>query len=300
MIKRWLQYQKERFPLAAHGPLVLVLSLSALAVSALLRGRTELPDIATIAGAFFSAISLFFMLRIADEFKDREEDLRYRPHLPVPRGLITLRGLWVAAVICAFGQIAVALWIEPNVLILLFAVWLYMALMAKEFFVVDWLKSRLLIYMLSHMPVIPLIVFYVSAFDWAANDLPPPIELSWLMGVSYFIGIVLEIGRKLRAPNQEVTGVVTYSAAWGIHSASLTWLVALCLASLAALPLANEISFLIPMVGITTIVIAMGIWAVYSFLNNSSPTTSKRIEHASAIAILALFLAVGPLPLLVR
>ena len=32
----------------------------------------------------------FLQLRIADEFKDFDEDSRYRPYRPVPRGLVTL------------------------------------------------------------------------------------------------------------------------------------------------------------------------------------------------------------------
>ena len=37
-------------------------------------------------------------LRLADEFKDFEEDSRYRPYRPVPRGLVSLRDLaWVWA-----------------------------------------------------------------------------------------------------------------------------------------------------------------------------------------------------------
>ena len=94
--------------------------------------------------------------------------------------------------------------------------------------------------------------------------------------------------------------MVTYSASWGIRTASLVWLGALILAAIATLPLANTISFLLPMACIVTLIIVMGIWAAYGFINNPIPVTSKRIELASAIVILVLYLGIGPLPLLLR
>ncbi len=298
MIDRWWQYQKERFPLMGHGLLVFVLCASALAVSTLLRGQTVFPDTEIIAGAFVSALTLFFHLRIADEFKDREEDLRHRPHLPVPRGLISLRELYIAAIVCGVIQIAIALSIEPALIIILLIVWLYMALMTKEFFLREWLKSRLLVYMLSHMPIIPLIAIYISAFDWLVDKMPPPAGLGWLVIISYFVGIVLEIGRKIRAPDHEISGVTTYSSAWGIHTSSIAWLGALCLASLATLPLAYSISFLVPMAVVMSLVMTTGVWVVIGFIKNPKSESAKWIEHVSAAAILVLYLGIGPLTIL--
>ncbi len=295
MIDRWWQYQKERFPLVGHGLLVFVLCASALAVSTLLRGRMLLPSPEIVAGAFVSALTLFFHLRIADELKDRADDLRFRPHLPVPRGLISLRELYVAAIVCGAIQIVIALSIETDLVIILLMVWLYMALMAKEFFLGKWLKTRLLIYMLSHMPIIPLIVIYITAFEWSVNKATPPAGLGWLVMVSYFVGIVLEIGRKIRAPECEMPGVATYSSAWGIRTSAIAWLGALCLASLAALPLAYRISFLVPMAIAVSVVVAAGIWVVFGFLKNPKLESARLIEHASAAAILVLHLSIGPL-----
>lgn len=300
MIDRWWQYQKERFPLAGHGLLVFVLCISSLAVSTLLCGRMVLPDPEIIVGAFISALTLFFHLRIADEFKDQEDDLRYRPELPVPRGLISLRELYIAAIICGVIQMAIALYIEPALAIILLIVWLYMVLMAKEFFLGEWLKSRLLIYMLSHMPIIPLIAIYISAFDWLVNKVPPPEGLGWMVVISYFIGIVLEVGRKIRSPDHETPGVVTYTSTWGIDTSSMAWLGALSMASLAALPLAYLISFLLPMVIVVSIVMVTGIWVVIGFLKNQKPKSAKWIEYASAASILVLYLAIGPLAILFK
>ena len=60
------------------------------------------------------ALLFFLQLRIADEFKDFEDDARYRPYRPVPRGLVTLRELAWVGVGAAAIQLALALWLEPS------------------------------------------------------------------------------------------------------------------------------------------------------------------------------------------
>ena len=43
MANRWWVYQRERFPILAHGPLIATMSFAAVGVSCLLRGGTGLP-----------------------------------------------------------------------------------------------------------------------------------------------------------------------------------------------------------------------------------------------------------------
>src|SRR5260370_40531456 len=69
---RWYIYQRERFPLLSHGPLVLAFSLSALCFSTLLRGGQNWPAWPTITVAFLNSLFFFLQLRLADEFKDFE------------------------------------------------------------------------------------------------------------------------------------------------------------------------------------------------------------------------------------
>ena len=80
---RWWIYQKERFPIFQHGPLVAAFSSCAVAYSALLTGSS--PVWQSFAVAFITCLIFFLQLRIADEFKDAEEDATYRPYRAVPR-----------------------------------------------------------------------------------------------------------------------------------------------------------------------------------------------------------------------
>ena len=77
MPNRWWIYQRERFPVAAHGALIAAFSLSAVCFSALLRGASAFPPVRTLLVAFVSSFIFFLQLRIADEFKDYEEDARW-------------------------------------------------------------------------------------------------------------------------------------------------------------------------------------------------------------------------------
>src|SRR5207302_5539728 len=129
MPNRWWVYQRERFPILAHGLLIAAFSFSAVCFSSLLRGQTVMPSGATAAVAFGTALLFFLQLRIADEFKDFEEDSRYRPYRPVPRGLVNLRELGVLGLLAALVQLGLALYLQPSLVLLLALVWTYLALM---------------------------------------------------------------------------------------------------------------------------------------------------------------------------
>ena len=118
-MNRWVIYQRERFPLAAHAPLVAAFSASAVCFSSLLRGHAVAPSPAALVVAFTTSLLFFLQLRIADEFKDCEDDARFRPYRPVPRGLVTLPELAVIGLAGAVVQLGLALWLHPPLVWLL-------------------------------------------------------------------------------------------------------------------------------------------------------------------------------------
>ncbi|MBI1920766.1 MAG: UbiA family prenyltransferase [Geobacter sp.] len=298
-MNRWWIYQKERFPVFAHGPLILAFSLSAMAYSALLRGESGLrPEAAVVA--FVTAFLFFLQLRIADEFKDAEEDAHWRPYRPVPRGLVTLRELgWVGAGAGAI-QLAGSLWLRPLQLLLLLAAWGYLALMSKEFFVRDWLKARPIAYMLSHMVVMPVFDIYATACDWLTAGALPPRGLGWFLAVSYLNGIVIEIGRKVRAPEDEEEGVETYSALWGRPLALAAWLGAMLLTALCAWRGAVLIGFAAPVAVLLALLLAAAAILAISFARSPLPGRGKRVELFSGVWTLLMYLSLGAVPLLFR
>jgi 4-hydroxybenzoate polyprenyltransferase len=300
MPNRWWIYQRERFPVLAHGLLIGAFSFSALCYSACLRGQTRLPGVLAATVSFATTLVLFLQLRIADEFKDYDEDRRFRPYRPVPRGLVSLRELAVVAALGAALQLVLALLLEPALVLLLAVVWTYLALMSKEFFVGPWLRARPALYLLSHMVIIPLIDLYATACDWLPAGSASPWGLGWFLAVSYFDGIVLEMGRKIRAPEDEEPGVNTYTAVWGARRAVLAWMGALAVMAGCAAMAAQQIGFTLPVAIMMSILGTAAALVGWRFLGQPDGRRAKWIEALSGVWTVLMYLSLGAAPLLLR
>ncbi|MDQ8200865.1 UbiA family prenyltransferase [Pelagicoccus enzymogenes] len=298
MENRWWTYQRERFPLFKHGILILAFSAAALTYSRLLRGELTFFDLQTYTVAFATALTYFMQLRIADEFKDFEEDSRYRPYRAVPRGLIKLRELGWVFVGCSLIQVSLAYWLYPKLIVLLLVTWLYLAGMSHEFFVRDWLKARPITYLWTHMLIMPLVDLYITSCDWMVSGMTsPPNGIVWFLVVSFFNGVLLEFGRKMRAPEDEETGVETYTFLWGIKRATFAWLFALSLNFFAALMAAlNSGNFVF-----TSLLLAIpflaGVRIGLSFRGQPDLKRASLVENFSGLWTLAMYLALGPIAL---
>jgi 4-hydroxybenzoate polyprenyltransferase len=295
---RWYIYQRERFPLVAHGLLIAAFSSCAVSFSCLLRGGGALPSTASLFTAFASAFILFLQLRIADEFKDFDEDSRYRPYRPVPRGLVKLRDLANVAVGGAVIQLGLALWLSPRLVLLLLITWAYLALMTREFFVRDWIRKRPITYLWTHMLIIPLTDFYATACDWQGARVAPPAGLFWFIAVSFFNGVTLELGRKIRAPGDEEAGVRTYSHLWGYRNATLVWVAALLITAACALAASARIGFLRTEAATLGLLLAIAFVLAWQFLAKPVTARSRLLNHFSGGWTLVLYLSLGIIPLL--
>jgi 4-hydroxybenzoate polyprenyltransferase len=295
MLERLWIYQRERFPLPKLAALALVVGCSSTAFSSLLRARPG-PSMAAVFAAAVAALLIWMQMRVLDEFKDAEDDARHRPYLPAPRGLVTSGELRAVLIAAGLGEIALALSIDARLLWLLAALWAYLALMTAEFFVRSWLRERPFAYIATHCPIGCLVALYASAFDWLPAGAAPPPALLWLGLASLICTVLLEIGRKIRAPRDEEPGVITYSAAWGRALATNAWLAALVLAVLAGWLAARQIGFgttfaaLMAPVGLAAVVFA------WRYLDRPETRRARMIEGLSAAATMVLYLGLGPLP----
>ena len=300
MFGRWWIYQRERFPVFAHGMLIAAFSVSAMGFSSLLRGQTHLPPLGTIAAGFASSFLFFFQLRITDEFKDADDDARYRPYRPVPRGLVSLRELAIVGFLAALVQLCLALLVYPKLVFVLVIVWAYLGLMTKEFFVSAWLKRHPVVYMATHMLIMPFIDFYVTAFDWLVAGGGPPRGLGWFLSVSFFNGTVVEIGRKIRAPGDEERGVETYSALWGIRGSASAWLAAMALTAASSLIAARYIHFVTVDSFVLAALLLVALLLALRYVRTPQTSNAHGIEQMSGLWTLCMYLSLGALPFLVR
>jgi 4-hydroxybenzoate polyprenyltransferase len=297
-MNRWVVYQHERFPLAKHAPLVAAFSASAVCFSSLVRGHVAIPSPAALLVAFVTALLFFLQLRIADEFKDYEDDARFRPYRAVPRGVVTLGELAVVGLAAAAIQLGLALWLDRSIAWLLVLAWVYLALMTREFFAGRWLKAHPVIYMASHMLIVPLVDLYATACDWWVAGLrQPPTGLYWFLVVSYLNGIVIEIARKTRVPSDEEHGVETYSALWGIHGAVRAWLAAVLLTALAASQAAARIGTERPTLALLAVMGVACVIVAHRFIRTAAPGSGRWIELMSGVWTILLYVGLGAAPL---
>jgi hypothetical protein len=282
MIERWLVYQRERFPLARHAPLVLVTCLCALAFTLQAQNEPRWPGLGAWFGSSLVTLGLFFILRVLDEFKDFEDDSRFRPYRPVPRGVLKLEHLAQAGWIVAGLQLFITIIFATRAVVPLIVCWVFMGLMALEFFVPQWLKARPLAYMLSHAPITGLIQLQASAWVWTDTMLT---EVIWLALAATAAGIMLELGRKIRAPEDEEPGVDTYTASWGIPRAVAIWLLAGAVA--ATLTLISSFGWF-SVIGLSMLG-ASSLWLGLKFQADASKSLAKWFEPASAVWALIVF-----------
>jgi 4-hydroxybenzoate polyprenyltransferase len=293
VLERLWVYQRERFPLASMAILASLVAGSSMAYSALARGAV-LPAVGLIAAGAASAFLVFVQMRVLDEFKDRDDDARFRPYRPVPRGLVSLRELGWILVGASVGEVAIALLVDARLLWLLAGLWGYLGLMAVEFFARDWLRPRAFAYMASHNPIGALIALYAAAFEWLPRGGAAHPALGLLALAVFFDTALLEIGRKIRAPHDEEPGVPTYSAEWGRGRATLAWYATLVLTVLAGWVAALETGHGMAFASLMLPVLLLAAFVWRGYVRQPQTRRAKAIEGLSGLASLALYAALGP------
>ncbi|KAB2848191.1 MAG: manganese transporter permease [Hyphomicrobiaceae bacterium] len=294
----WI-YQAERFPLLRHGALIAIFAASGVSLSAVLAGR-PLPSAMAYLTAFALCFLLFFQLRVSDEVKDNEDDRRFRPERPVPRGLVSLRLLVRLALLAVVIEALLALFYFPGLLPILCLVWAWMGLMAVEFFAPVWLKARPLLYLGSHMLVMPLVDLLVSAVEWLpAAGTPPPGLVPFLI-LSFLNGTVLELGRKTWAPESERTGVESYSSLWGPARAGSAWMAAAAAASLLSVYIGVLVRAPIVVGSASLAALILVLASGRRFLAHPTPAAQNGVENAAGVFVLLTYIATGILPALAR
>ncbi len=297
MQRLWI-YQSERFPLKKTVPLLAVFSAASICVSAQLSGR-ELPHWGAFVVGFILAMTLFFQMRVCDEYKDLVDDQNYRPDRPIPRGLVSL-GTIIKLGLLTLPLAALVAWFwNASVLWLLLLVWAWLAAMTAEFGVPRWLKSHPAFYLLSHMAIMPLIDLLLTSIEWTPNGEPAP--LLWMfLALSFVNGCVLEIGRKLWAPTNEIDGVETYSRLWGPRRATYVWLfcVAISLALLIAVGFATGVGVFSVIIGVFGVGIC--IWTAITYLRSTTPAAQDRIDTIAGLWVFLCYGTAGFLPYIVR
>jgi 4-hydroxybenzoate polyprenyltransferase len=299
----WLRatiYQRERFPLAAFVPLAAASAIAATCHGQLLRGVVTWPGASDVLAATLSALAFFLQMRVADEFKDRDDDARWRAYRPVPRGLVGLHELAGVALAAAVIQLLIALGAGASASAALIAAWAYLGLSAVEFGIGVWLKARPAIYLASHLPIAGLIMVQLAGFVGHGAALSELSALAPLFATACAGAFVLEIGRKLRLPADEEAGVVTYTAAWGLRPAVAAWTFAMALLAASAMAAAQQVGALALPAAAMLAVLSVGVAFAHRAFAAPGAARLARLDAFGRGATLLAYLGVGPLALACR
>lgn len=290
-IKKWYTYQKERFPILTFG--IYVLSIVIAVFSYTNSKVTRTVDYMIILPMFLVTFLQFLMTRIVDEFKDYEEDCKYRPYRPVPRGLIKLKELKVLFIICGILQFFITIifakgWIS---IISLGIMWIFFAIMSKGFFIKKILDKHILLEVTLDEIMMPLMIAFLITFTPYINkNNPISMNISnifnakTLLIMSYIVSWIVEVARKIRSKEQEEKGVKTYTAVLGITKATvLLTILETFLAIMQYLILGNKYTVIIVLLYIIIVITNI------LFVMKKSKKYAKGVELLANIYILIVY-----------
>jgi hypothetical protein len=277
----------------AYAPMVIAFTASAAYYSRFARGEVGfIPMDRFLVGALTSLV-FFAWLRILDEHKDAEVDRRYRPELPVPRGLVSRGELRKVGGTLLALALVLNLLVAPQLFGAIALVAAYAALMTKEFFVGEWLRAHPAAYLLSHMAILPLIDFYTTGLDWLAEGVAPPAALALFLALTFFNGVVVEVGRKIRTVEAEREGVDSYTKAWGLGVAPVVWLGVLGLTTVLAGAALLAVGASRVELGIMGVLALAAATPALRFLRQPHAGLARQIEAASGVWTIAMYLLLG-------
>lgn len=296
LISRFWAYLRERYDPVQFVPFHL---LTVAAVGGLVRLRFDAPaDAAHVLshGALtLILLAFYFILRVFDEHKDWEDDIRAHPDRLLSRGVIEHRHLRWAA----WGAVAVMIGLSlPFGLAMVagtVAILGYALLMLREFFAAAWLRQRVVLYGLTHNAVVFLSVHLVFlGFGLVAGEglatLRDPFVHAGALAINLLV-FSLEVARKIRTPDGEREGVETYSRVLGLRKAAVLLLgvQSAGAAALLFLLFTSEAHLMWVRAGLMVVGWGLTCAAIRALLNRPTTRAAERLVQPAGLSV-ALYL----------
>lgn len=286
--KRFLAWMDERFPMA-NSVVVLVLYLVCSAVARFVASEGEYTlHLTDLVGAFITW-SMFLLLRVFDEHKDYELDVKNHPDRVLQSGLITLTHLKMAGLAAVACQIFWTLTVDGG-WNGAFNAWLIMmiwaGLMTAEFFCGEWLEKRLTLYAVSHMAIMPMIIWWIV--NMAAPGLALSFMIALLMMLAFCSGFCFEITRKTRGPEEERDTVDSYTKIYGVKGCSMIILSLLTIMAAIQIYMINQIVSEDYFTGYVLVLVFIGLAmsSVLKFLRAPSLSGREKNEKMVGLAMI--------------
>jgi len=291
LVKKYVLYLNERFPIPGVVMYAGSLYWMAYAFGGLIFRRDGM-----IYSDFIPGFVLFFLvflhLRLFDEHKDFEKDVKAYPQRMLSRGIITLKELrfLIYPAIALEAVISIYLGLEQLIVWLLVLLWTVLMLM--EFFIPEYLNKRIGLYLLSHQLLVPIMMAFplsqrMENFVLSERE---TIALLMLFAGTMCLTVTYEMARKTWPAERENEFADSYSKAWGIGSSVVvTSVVALAgTMLLCALMIVMDRKTVYIVVNIVMIMILLAMELV--FYKQQTVAASKKLEIAGALYMLVTFI----------
>jgi len=222
-LKKWIIFIWERFPPYVYIPFLMLFFVAHYVFatnnnySFIYSTKSSILLVATVL--------FFFMLRLYDEVKDFESDLKNHPTRPLPRGLVTRSQINIGIVTCIVLELFLFSFFGLRGLAIITLPILYSLLMFKEFFIKKWIRSHVTFYAITHTFVsslfsLTLLSLLMTTSMWSLNS---SVYLFALL--SWCLFNIFEFGRKTFISKEEKKNIESYSKIYGRLGASLLTLV---------------------------------------------------------------------------
>ena len=166
-----------------------------------------------------TVFTFLLLLRIADDFKDYETDRRLFPERALPSGRVSRRDLSLLLGVTVTVTVAANV-VFMNNLPYFVLLYVYGTLMSLWFFQRHRIQPNLLLALVTHNPVTMVLNIYAISFTCTKYGLDGLTLTTFLLAFTmYFPGLIWEVARKIRAPEEE-TDYTTYSKVLGYRKAT--------------------------------------------------------------------------------
>lgn len=281
-------YLAERFPLVGNVLLIVAYYSSNQFLATVLTnpGQPMRYSAHSLMGAV-TLLCVFFHLRVFDEHKDFHEDSRHYPDRVLQRGIITLRDLRILGGLAIAVEATLAVLRGPAALTAWLIVLGFSLLMLKEFFIGARLKRRFLLYATTHMLIMPLMALMVFSFTTGRFPWQAPAWFRAYAFVGFFVTFNWEVSRKIRAPEQEIEGVDSYTKLFGLYGAAYMVLLIRVLdtgmVALVGYHLGLSRWFYMALIALFVVCLV----GFFQYRFDTSPRTAKRMETYAGMYIVA-------------
>lgn len=285
---RFLAWIKERFPFA-NALLFFILYLTTAAIARTALNEAIHFSLYDIAGCIVTWL-FFLLLRIFDEHKDYELDCHNHPQRVLQSGMITLGHLKIAGAIAIAAQILWSVFLDggmAQVSVAWAMMFAWTCLMGREFFIADWLGRHLTWYAISHMLVMPLIVWWLANLAVPGTALTPALQTMMLL--AFVSGFCFEITRKTKGPEEERDSVESYSRIFGSTGSAIVVLVLVTAMVAIQLWLIRQLAGHLPWWSLLVLAAfhALGVLQLVKFIRAPSENGRKKNEAVVALTMLA-------------